>query len=506
MNQATADTTFTSQLSVDYQRCFITTAQYWANGYTQSIGAPDGLDFTLTLLLEECLLFVIDKYPDNTGEADLQIRLQVQDASRLHVEIEDLGPPLPTTVLKASQPTGSTQGAELWLRLVRGYAPDLAFKGRGSSGWLISFSLAMPDWQPPLSARPVPAEPETQRRDLGDRVMLRTITPAEIPGITQLVYATYRYSYQHPEIYDLAAYTQKLISGGYGAVAAVLDDAIVGMAAFKFDGSYEHGAEAGALMVHPNYRGTGVRQKLEAFYEQGYAQNPHNKDFFYGYQVTQHDRSQRSQSQSEQFVFSPLGFFLNKNPPIRFVGMQPGDNHREAAIEVFMAVKPLTLSTVFLADTSHGQIVGELLQQVSSAATLLPAAGEPTGLTQLKRHVHRPGRYASIEVTKWGADWSSALSRTCIDSLAEGSQALRLLLTADAELPAGVHAFLSALGAGFCGIALIDAGTLAHSYVLTKEPVNFRGIQVFREEARSLLAFIEAHWPGPKVAPPEPDP
>ncbi|MGD2007661.1 MAG: GNAT family N-acetyltransferase [Cellvibrionales bacterium] len=505
MNQASAHTALTSQLSIDYQRCFVTTAQFWARGFTQSIGAPDGLDFTLALLLEECLLFVIDKYPDKTGEADLQIRLQVLEASRLYVEIEDLGPPLSTTVIEASQPTGSTEGTELWLRLVRGYAPNLTFTGRGSSGWLISFSLAMPDWQPPLSAHPVPAELETQRRDLGDQVRLQAITPAEIPGITQLVYATYRYSYQHPEIYDLAAYTQKLISGSYDAVAAVLNDAIVGMAAFKFDGNYEHGAEAGALMVHPDYRGTGVRQKLEAFYEQGYEQNSRDKDFFFGYQVTQHDRSQRSQSQSERFIFSPLGFFLNKNPPIRFVGMQRGDDHREAAIEVFMAVKPLTLSTVFLADTSHEQIVGRLLQQVSSAPALLPAAGEPTGLTQLKQYVHRPGRYASIEIIRWGEDWSSAISRACIDCLAEGSLAVRLLLTSDPELPADAHAFLSALGAGFCGIALINAGVLAHSYVLTKQPVNFRGIQVFREDAKSLLAFIEAHWPGPAVAPPQPD-
>ncbi len=489
---------YTSSLVVDYHRRYVSVSQEWAVAFLASLAAPDTVLFSIRLLLEESLLFVVDKYEDRVGQAELCLRLAVTSAGRMQCEIDDRGPPIAAELLPDAQRPIEDPLRDLWLKVVRGHAPDIEFVNRGSDGWRIRFSLHAEDWHPPVPDAVSP--PSRVSRDVSAELATRAVRPGDAPAIARLVYATYRYSYQHPDIYDPHKYAQKLLAGDYEVSAVTHEERLVGIAAIKSQGMFEYGVEAGALMVDPAYRGTGVRERLDVFFDTYYATNPHNKHFIFAYQVTQHDKSQKNHGPDDPYYFRPLSFFLNKNPPIRFVGMNEQEAHREAAIEVFMPLVPLRISRVVLPTPAHRDIVMDLLTQLGISPSIdLPTGQLETQVTRAVAKTHKPGRYAVLEISRLGQDWQTSLAAQLIDLFGQGFAAVRVLVPAVQDLPPDLHGVLTSLGAGFCGMALIADDQLAYSYVRTNEAVAFDGIRVFHPAAQRLLSFIQSQWPVPSL-------
>jgi len=487
-----SDANFTSELRIEYERPFIKVAQSWADEFAQALGAPSELTFKLGLLIEESLLFIIDKYPDRSGEPDLHLRLVLTPNSVLEVEIDDIGPPIPSFLASPEQ-LANDPSLGLWLKIARGHAEDFEFINRGQEGWQIRFSLTSDVWL--LPARNSSAHEASPDVDLS-RLAARPVRPCDTAEIARLTYATYRYSYQHPDIYNLEEYARKLTQGQYDVSVVPLKEKLVGMAAIKYGGLFERGAEAGALMVDPAFRGRGIRQLLDGFLEHNYQKNPRNLDFFYGYQVTQHDKSQRGANPGEPNYFCPTSFFLNKNPAIKFIGLDSTELSRDSSIEVFMPLKPITVNHLFIPSTAHECIIRSTIADLNIEPDFCTANGNPSGATRLKSHEHPTAKYANIEVHVLGADWMTALASEVIALFGKGHASVRLLIDATDDYPADLHAFMQGIGAGFCGLSLIAFDKISVGYVIAKDPVGFDNIVVYRESARRLLDFIEAHWPG----------
>lgn len=487
-----AETTFSSELSIEYERQFIKVAQSWAVEFVQALGAPSEISFRLSLLIEESLLFIIDKYPDRSGNPDLHLRLALTSSGALEVEIDDIGPPIPSFLASPEQ-LANDPSLGLWLKIARGHAKDFEFINRGKDGWQIRFSLTSDGWL--LPAR-INSRPE-QRADVDlSGLAARPVMPSDTAEIARLTYATYRYSYQHPDIYNLEEYARKLTQGQYDVSVVPLNEKLVGMAAIKYGGVFERGAEAGALMVDPEFRGRGVRQLLDGFLEYKYQENPRNVDFFYGYQVTQHDKSQRGADPGEPNYFCPTSFFLNKNPAIKFIGLNSTELSRDSSIEVFMALKPLAIKHLYIPSAQHRNIIKSTIADLNIDPELKPADGQAVGTTELSSYEHDTARYASIEVSELGADWITALTSELISLLGKGNVSIRILIDATKDYPAELHPFMQGIGAGFCGMSLMSCDRMSVSYVVATDPVGFDNIVVYRESARQLLDFIKAHWPG----------
>lgn len=487
-------TLFCSALRISYSRTFIPAAQTWATQFAKSLSAPETLTFSLNLLIEESLLFIIDKYPDTTGQPDLQIRCSVAPNASLQVEIDDLGPPIPA-FLASPEELAKDPSLGLWLTLSRGYAPDFQFINRGKAGWQIRFSLASDSWSLPQIAHNNPQVADTT--DLS-HLEARPVLPADVAEIARLTYATYRYSYQHPEIYNFELYAQKLATGQHDVFVVPHNDKLVGMAAIKYGGVFERGAEAGALMVDPDYRGRGIRQTLDEFFEYHYENNPRDLDFFYGYQVTQHDKSQRGADPGEANYFGPTSFFLNKNPAIKFIGLQSTELTRDSSIEVFMPLRELDVGRFFVPSPAHKQIIELLLRDLNLTPKYVVANAEPKphSETTMICHEHESSRYVNLQVLALGSDWTTKIASELIKLFAKGHAAVRILIDATSDFPSSLHGELNRIGAGFCGVSLLSQHKIALSYVIAKDPVGFDNIVTYRDSARQLLAFIKAEWPG----------
>lgn len=485
---------FSSELRIMYSRTFIPTAQTWAEQFATSLAAPERLTFALGLLIEESLLFIIDKYPDVLGGHDLQLRCSVSPSARLQVEIDDLGPPIPA-FLASAEALASDPSLDLWLTLSRGYAPDFEFINRGNAGWQICFSLSSDSWSLPQVAV---SESSSSLSDDLPELEVRPVTSTDVTEIARLTYATYRYSYQHPEIYNFETYAQKLATGQHDVSVVPHNNKLVGMAAIKYGGVFERGAEAGSLMVDPEYRGRGVRQLLDGFLAYHYHNNPRGLDFFYGYQVTQHDKSQRGAEPGDATYFAPTSFFLNKNPAINFIGLQSAAQARDSSIEVFMPVKPLEIHRLYVPSIAHGQIIQTLLEDLAlKPQFILPGAKfEVESRTKLVRHEHESSQYAHLKVLTLGADWQTKIASELIELFAKGHAAVRILVDATTDYPKDLHETLQRIGAGFCGVSLLSQTSMALSYVITKDPVSFDAITTYRDTARQLLAFVRTEWPG----------
>lgn len=486
---------FSSELRIEYERPFIKVAQSWAREFAQVLGAPNELTFKLILLIEESLLFIIDKYPDRSWEPDLHLRLSLTSTGVLEIEIDDIGPPIPSFLASPEQ-LANDPSLGLWLKIVRGEAEDFEFINRGRDGWQIRFSLTSDKWLFPARALNEPAV--TKNTDLS-RLEARPVVPSDTAEIARLTYATYRYSYQHPDVYNLEEYARKLTQGQYDVSVVPLNEKLVGMAAIKYGGLFEHGAEAGALMVDPDFRGRGVRQLLDSFLKYNYEENPKNLDFFYGYQVTQHDKSQRGADPGEPNYFCPTSFFLNKNPAIKFIGLDSTELSRDSSIEVFMPLKPVAIDYLFIPSAEHESIIKSTVKDLNINPSTKVASGSPKGMTRLRSHEHATARYANIEVLTLGADWITALTAELISLLGKGHVSVRLLINATENYPADLQSFMQGIGAGFSGISLISTERISICYVVAIDPVGFENIVVYRESARRLLDFIQAHWPGEVV-------
>ena len=484
-----------SELRIIYSRTFIRTAQAWANQFLESLAAPDDLTFSLGLLIEESLLFIIDKYPDSSGNPDLHLRLALTSNGALAVEIDDIGPPIPSFLASPEQ-LANDPSLGLWLKISRGHAEDFEFINRGQEGWQIRFSLSSDGWLPPTLKSSTPAG--SIDADLSG-LTARPVMPSDAAEIARLTYATYRYSYQHPDIYNLEEYARKLTQGQYDVSVVPLNEKLVGMAAIKYGGVFERGAEAGALMVDPDFRGRGVRQLLDGFLEYNYQENPRNLDFFYGYQVTQHDKSQRGANPGEPNYFCPTSFFLNKNPAIKFIGLDSTELSRDSSIEVFMALKPLAIEHLYIPSAEHHNIIKSTIADLNIEPELKIADGQAVGTTKLSSYEHTTARYASIEVSELGADWIPVLTSEIISLLGKGNVSIRMLIDATQDYPAELHTFMHGIGAGFCGMSLMSYDRMSVGYIVAIDPVGFDNIVVYRESARCLLDFIKAHWPG-KIA------
>ena len=489
---AAAEIPFSSELSIEYERQFIKVAQSWAEEFVRALGAPSEITFKLSLLIEESLLFIIDKYPDRSGNPDLHLRLALTSSGALEVEIDDIGPPIPS-FLASPQQLANDPSLGLWLKIARGQAEDFEFINRGQDGWQIRFSLTSAGWLLPTR---INRRPE-QKAD-GDLSSLaaRPVRPSDTAEIARLTYATYRYSYQHPDIYNLEEYARKLTQGQYDVSVVQFNEKLVGMAAIKYGGVFERGAEAGALMVDPDFRGRGIRQLLDGFLEYNYQENPRDLDFFYGYQVTQHDKSQRGANPGEPHYFCPTSFFLNKNPAIKFIGLNSTELSRDSSIEVFMALKPLAIKRLYIPSAQHYSIIKSTIADLKVEAGLKIAGGEAEGATKLSSHEHVTARYASIDVSKLGADWITALTSEIISLLGKGYVSIRLLIDATQDYPSELHSFMQGIGAGFCGMSLTSYDRMSVSYVIATDPVGFDNIVVYRKSAAQLLDFIKANWPG----------
>ena len=492
MTVQTVEYDFSSLLKIHYEQRFVSAAQAFAESLCTLAGANEEERFSVSLVVEECLAFVINKYTDRCNDAHIQLLCGLTREGAIRLEIDDMGPPIHESLLPDFDVNDESTEAGLWFKLVKELSTHFEFINNLGQGWAIQVEI---DLKAPLVSVLEPEDSPKSSRHTRQAVdfTMRTAQAKDIPAIIDLTFQTYRYSYQHPDFYDAEKLTYFLQEKLYDL--NVIEDAgkIIGVGGMKYSNQQRIFAEAGAAMISPDYRGTGAFQLLGQFFDDYLSRNPYGSDFFYATAVTSHTRSQGSDD--DVMPFYPLNLFVNKNPRPNFIGIAHEAEGRESGLDVFRPNGPLRVDQLFVPAQHHADITRQLLENmrapiVVSTAQCRSVNGET--LVGVERKAYP--KFSSVIIERLGTDWFTTLSRTIFSEISAGMESVRVLIPATQALPEGLEQALRDLNLFYCGLALRSLDVICLCYCITTKPVNFDKIQLRAPVSQALLAHIKTQY------------
>jgi len=139
MDEIDNDLIFSSLIKINYDKRFIRTAQNFIENLSRLAGADKKEISQVTLLIEECLAFIIDKYLDSRMAAHIEILFKVTSDKKICVDITDIGPPIHESMIPLFDVLDKTSEAGIWYKVVQGLSDRFVFVNKLGSGWLIQF-------------------------------------------------------------------------------------------------------------------------------------------------------------------------------------------------------------------------------------------------------------------------------------------------------------------------------------------------------------------------------
>jgi hypothetical protein len=134
---------FSSLIKINYDKRFIRIAQDFIENLSLLAGASRNEGLRISLLVEECLVFIIDKYLDCRVAAHIQLFFKVTADKKVCIEITDIGPPIHESMITSFDIANENSEAELWYKLVQELSDRFVFINQGGSGWLIQIEKNM---------------------------------------------------------------------------------------------------------------------------------------------------------------------------------------------------------------------------------------------------------------------------------------------------------------------------------------------------------------------------
>lgn len=487
---------FSSLIKINYDKRFIRMAQNFVENLGLLAGANEKERFHLSLIMEECLSFIMDKYLDCRASAHIQVYCQVHSDKGIRIEITDIGPPIHESMIPSFDITDEVSAAGLWYMLVQKLSDKCEFINRLAAGWLIRVDKKIENLA--FRIRDEDARPADALSSTGDEAGEKQIRPAnvgDVPALIDLVYLTYRYSYM-PDFYDGDLLKKHIEENRYEIMLAEHGSKVIGAYAIKHLNSGRTVAEVGSAMIHPAYRDASAVRLLFKGLNAYVAENPHRCDFFMSGAVTSHIRSQKGLARIHR-GFKTLAVFLNMVPRPDYVGIDHKNGGRESGAYVYHLNDKIRAQRLYAASPAHLLMIQELVANTGNALEVLAEFSEPgDAITRLTVERARSLQTATILVDSLGQDWFTRLSKALFAEIVSGADSILVSLPASAPLPAGAEGVLADLNLVFCGLYPRSLDRIDLAYCLTTKPVDFGQIRLFEPVARKLLRHIEQHYLG----------
>lgn len=242
-------------IKINYDSRFIRIAQNFVENLSSLAGASKSESLRISLLIEECLGFIINKYIDRRLGAHIEICFTVTAAKEVHIEITDIGPPIHESMIPSFDITNQDSEAGLWYKLVQELSDEFVFTNRFASGWLIQIGKKIENTTFSASGDDSNGNdsPVERTRTSGEK-KIRTATSDDIPALIDLAYMTYRYSYLFTDFYDGQALKKLIDEKLYDIMVVEHGSKVIGAYAIKYSDADHTSAEVGSGMVLPEYR------------------------------------------------------------------------------------------------------------------------------------------------------------------------------------------------------------------------------------------------------------
>ena len=497
MHEIENDLLFSSLIKINYDKRFIRIAQDFIENLSGLAGANKKEIVQISLLVEECLAFIIDKYIDCRVAAHIQILFTLTADKKVRLEITDIGPPIHQSMIPSFDIADENSETGLWYKVVRGLSDSFDFINKFGAGWLVRVEKSIENVT--FSAGGVDGrenDPRIQQADTAGEKQVRPATAGDIPALIDLAYLTYRYTYIFPDFYDEKLLKKYIDEKTYEIMAIVHDSRIVGAFAIKYMDAGYVSAEVGAAMISPEYRGTDTISLIIREVDHYVRTNPRQCEFFISTAVTSHVRSQKSLAKVCN-GFKSLMIILNAVPKPEFIGIDHKSGGRESGLYVYHLNHKLKIRKLYIASVNHLEIINELIADTGNDVEILTEFSEPAHLeSQMSVTRVDVAQLAAIDIEIIGQDWFTVLSRKIFAAIASGMESIKVTIPTSSPLPADMEKMLTDLNLVFCGLSPRSLENVGLAYCLTTRPVDFSLIKLHEPLARKLLLHMEQNYGG----------
>ncbi len=364
----------------------------------------------------------------------------------------------------------------------------VSYHESGIDGWEVSLSRSLTDVDAAHLAPPAPVEVQSAPLAGADEFQIGLAEKRDTTAIARCFLEVYGHHYVHGDVFSPQRYWAKVESGELiAAVARNARGEVIGHVALERDGG-AHVAERGEAVVLPAYRG---HRLLERMTEVLSAEAPKRGLLgIYAEPLTIHTFSQRNDARANMPVCAVL---LGANPD----SFRPKDipcptaGQRQSYLRTFCFVQaPAPRSLTF--SGPYQELLLKIYQRlgIEVAATHDTNPAAPDSATQIR--VNDRG-YGVIRFTRIGASCGVELAQALRDVHSLGARSVQLSATVSAPGLTQLIAAARGLGFFFCGLgpSFADGEDLFLMQHLS-EPLDTGKLQLFTDEAKEMVAFIEA--------------
>lgn len=378
----------------------------------------------------------------------------------------------------------ATTVAALGTRLPAG--AGMSWRESGIDGWEVALHRSLSDGHGLSAAAAVPApaagnaDPATITIDLARK--------SDAAAIARCFLAVYGHDYVHPDVFSPRRYWARVEAGEL--IPVVARDAhgdVIGHLALEREAD-AHVAERGEAVVLPAARGHHL---LEQMTDRLSEEAPrHGLLGVYAEPLTIHTFSQRNDVRAGMPVCAVL---LGANPE----SFRPKDiacptaGQRQSYLRTFRFVQPPAARRLHIAGP-YEPVVKNIYDTLGVTVELAGREAPTAGDSRTALKVNDRG-YGVIRFERIGSNCSVELAQALRDTRSLGARSLQLSArVSDPALPDLIDAART-LGFFFCGLGpgFADGEDMLLLQMLT-EPLDTAKLQLFTDEAKALVAFIDA--------------
>ncbi len=497
MHEIDNDLIFSSLIKINYDKRFIRIAQDFTEKLSLLAGANKKESFQISQLIEECLVFIINKYIDCRVAAYIQICFNVTTDRKVHIEITDIGPPIHESMIPSFDILDDNSEAGLWYKVARGLSDKFVFINQLGAGWLIQIEKNIEEVTFSASGDQGKGDGSPVARDntAGEK-HIRPATVDDIPAILDIAYMTYRYTYIFPDLYDAELLKKYIDEKLYEIRLIEHGSKAIGAYAIKYLDADHLSAEVGVAMILPEYRSGDAFRLMQIDIDAYVRANPRHCQFFTCTAVTSHLRSQKAVSRMGD-GFKPLMVFLNAVPKPDFIGIDYKTGGRESGLFVYHLNDKLKMKKIYVTAVNHLPIINELISYTGNYIEVLTEFSEPEyPESQISVNRVDAPKFANITIELIGRDWFTQLSKRIFGAIASGMESVKVTIPTSSPLPLDMERMLTDLNLVFCGLSLRSLKSIDLAYCLSTKPVDFSLIKLYEPVAQKLLMHIEQNYWG----------
>ncbi|MBP7459982.1 MAG: ATP-binding protein [Candidatus Delongbacteria bacterium] len=479
------------QLRTLYRLEFIPLIVGFVTETARCVGAAPAEISDLSIAVEESAAHIVENYPGSGIEEQFEVICEIQ-AEGLQITFSNMGLPVNERGIprfQADRPEENIDGLRFFL--IEKMVDHFKFTNEGSRGWktvlfkkipgIRHYELTLPELSP------------AQSESAHEKLAVRRATSDDAPGIVELAYRTYRYSYTK----DLFYYTDQLTTAieqerVISFIALNPAGAIVGQMVIILDTGKKDVSEIGAVMIQPEYRRSMGLLQLIKTVQRFVQDNPRILPFCEVNLVTTHTLSQRV---CGAFHFAPMGLKLSVHGQARFLGIEDSEEgRRESLLHAVRQVAPQDQIRLFV-PSRHVGFSRRLFDNAGIPVDIVTPddnSSQPADETRFKHQVESEDGYAVIQVETIGSDLDLRLKSLLFELESDGIKTVYVRIAAGRPIPDTLDHQLGRLRLFFSGW-MVESG-IQWSMLYTRlfaQRFDFNSIQLYDPLAGELRDYIE---------------